>query len=330
MGNIWSQSFFIPAPPFTESNLPDQRGKVYIVTGGYTGIGFELCQILYSKNAKVYITGRNEEKATSAIAAIKAANPSAQGDLVFLHLDLADLSSIKPAVDAFNQKEIRLDVLTNNAGVMIPPQGSKTAQGHELQIGTNCLGPFLLTKLLLPTLQRTAASSSPGVGSVRVIWAGSLAIDFMAPENGVDLSEHDGLPVLSTSIEKTYGMSKAGNVFLAAEAARRYGKHGKHGIISVAFNPGTVKTELQRHCAWYHKAFNWILLYPPIYGAYTQLFSGWSPDITESQNGAYIVPWGRIGTLRPGLAAGIKRNDSKLATAESFWEYCERETIPYS
>ncbi|KAL9608734.1 MAG: hypothetical protein Q9167_006452 [Letrouitia subvulpina] len=327
MGNVWSQSFFIPAPPFTESSLPDQSGKVHIVTGGYTGIGFELCQILYSKNAKVYIAGRSEEKVINAITAIKAANPSAQGDLVFMQLDLADLSSIKPAVDAFNQKETRLDVLTNNAGVMIPPQGSKTVQGHELQIGTNCLGPFLLTKLLLPTLQRTAASSPPGADSVRVTWAGSLAIDFIAPENGVDLSDRDGSPVLSTSVEKTYGMSKAGNVFLAAETARRY---GKHGIISVASNPGTVKTELQRHCAWYHKAFNLVLLYPPIYGAYTQIFAGWSPDITESQNGAYIVPWGRIGTLRPGIAAGIKCDDSKPAIAERFWEYCERETVSYS
>ena len=129
MGNAFSQSFFIPPPALTESNLPDQRGKVHIVTGGYTGVGFELCQILYRRNAKVYIAGRNADKASSAIKAIKAANPSAKGALEYMQLDLADLTSIKPAVDAFNAQETRLDVLTNNAGVMMPPPGRTTGPG---------------------------------------------------------------------------------------------------------------------------------------------------------------------------------------------------------
>ena len=328
MGNLFSQFFFIPPPPLTEVNLPDQSGKVHIVTGGYSGIGFELCRILHEKNARVYIAGRSYKKAAEAIQAIKATNVESKGAIEFMQLDLADPSSIKPAVEAFNAKENRLDVLTNNAGVMIPPQGSKTAQGIDLQLGTNCLGPFLLTKLLLPTLQKTAASLSIAhKDSVRITWAASITIEVLAPTNGVDFSPHDGSLSIPSRIEFAYGMSKAGNVFLAAETARRY---GRDGIISVAWNPGNLKSGLQRHTPWYYNAMNWMVLYPPVLGAYTLLFAGWSPEVSESENGGYVVPWGRFGTLRPGLAAGLQQGESSPSIAERFWEYCEKETKIYA
>lgn len=189
--DAFRQCFFLPAPTLTEQNLPDQTGRVFIVTGGYAGVGKELAGILYQKNGTVYIAGRSSEKGVAAITAIKEAHPSADGRLEFLHVDLADLSSIKESVSTFTKREQRLDVLTNNAGVMTPPPGSLSEQGHELQMGTNCLGPFLFTSLLTPLLEKTAASSTPG--SVRVTWAASLAT-LAAPTGGVEFESSSGNP----------------------------------------------------------------------------------------------------------------------------------------
>lgn len=133
LSGFWTQSFFIAEPPLTEKNLPDQTGKVHIVTGGYAGVGHELVKILYQKNAKVYVAGRSKDKADKSIATIRNEVPNSKGELVFLLLDLNDLSKIEKSAQDFLDKEERLDVLTNNAGVMFPPSGSKNAHGHEVQ-----------------------------------------------------------------------------------------------------------------------------------------------------------------------------------------------------
>ncbi|CAO1614713.1 unnamed protein product [Sympodiomycopsis kandeliae] len=330
MGQVASglkQSFFVPAPSFTEKELDDQSGRVHIVTGGYAGCGQDLSSILYSKNAVVYIAGRSKEKADRAINKIKQDHPNSKGRVEFLELDLSNLATIKPAVEKFTQKEQRLDVLTNNAGVMHPPSGSKDSHGHELQMGTNCLGPFLLSELLLPILQSTA-KANPNAPP-RVTWAGSLAASHFSPTNGVSLSA-EGEPKDFASKNDNYAQSKGGNLLLATEFAKRY---GRDGIISNAWNPGNLKTELSRHhAAWIVNTFGSLILYPSKYGAYTELYAGWSPDITLSNNGAYVVPWGRIDTpnLRPDLLAAIKSSsDGGNGTAEKFWQYCERETKAY-
>ena len=211
------------------------------MTGGYAGCGYQLSKILYQHNATVYVAGRNPEKANKAINAIKQEIPNSKGKLDFLQVDLGDLTSIKPAVEAFKSKESQLHVLTNNAGVMLPPAGSKTTQGYELQHGTNVLGPFLLTKLLMPTLLETAKSSP--AHSVRVTWAASLAIEG-SPQGGVSFDKDNRVKENSKVVAKMYAQSKACNYLLGAEAANRY---GKDGLISVSWNPGNLKSELQRH-----------------------------------------------------------------------------------
>src|ERR1700760_3566899 len=112
--------------------------------------------MLYGKNARVYVAARDETKSAAAITRLKACHPSSSGQLFYLPLDLADLPSVKQSAEAFLARESRLDVLFNNAGVMIPPQGSLTKQGYELQLGTNCVGPFLFTRCLEPLLVSTA------------------------------------------------------------------------------------------------------------------------------------------------------------------------------
>lgn len=115
MGAQWSQ-FFPPPPTFTEANLGSQEGKVFIVTGGYSGIGLELVKILYGKGAHIYIAGRNPEKAQQAIQSICTHISATPGALDFLRVDLSDLASIKDAVSDFQGKETKLNVLWYVAG----------------------------------------------------------------------------------------------------------------------------------------------------------------------------------------------------------------------
>jgi retinol dehydrogenase 12 len=105
------------------------------------------------------------------IEEMKSNVPASKGELVYLHLDLEDLTTVKPSALEFLSKEERLDVLWNNAAVMNTPPGSKTKQGYELQLGTNNIAPFLLTKLLTPLLVKTAQTAAKG--SVRVVWVSS-------------------------------------------------------------------------------------------------------------------------------------------------------------
>jgi len=169
---------------------------------------------------------RSEEKATKAINGIKASHPNSKGQLVFLHLDLADLTTIKKSAEEFKSKEQRLDVLWLNAGVMAPPQGSKTAQGYELQLGTNNIGHFLFTKLLHPVLAETAKTAPSN--SVRVVWVSSTAAE-LAPNPPI-VFENIDYKKKDEGAWMKYNRSKAGNVIHGAEFARRA---KDEGIVSV-------------------------------------------------------------------------------------------------
>lgn len=225
----------LPPPPLTEKNLPDQAGKVYIVTGANTGVGYEVSSILYSHNAKVYVAARTESKAQDAIKSIKTLHPESTGSLHYLHLNLSDLGTIKASADEFMSKETKLHWLDNNAGVMIPPKAMTGGQGLNLTYQTNILGPFLFTKLLLPVLKRTAESEPKG--TVRVSWAGSLAVVLQSPLNGNKWKvAKDGTETLDDTVtnEKIYGISKCANYYLAHEFGRRFNDQGvMHNVSTV-------------------------------------------------------------------------------------------------
>ncbi|TLS30649.1 hypothetical protein PpBr36_02758 [Pyricularia pennisetigena] len=317
-----------PKPKFTEANVPDLTGKVYIVTGSNTGIGMQLARILHSKNAKVYIAARDQAKAEAAAESIKASNPSSAGSLAFLRLDLADLTTIKASVDEFLSKEKQLHVLFNNAGVMMPPQRSKTAQGYELQLGINNVGTFLFTRLLTPILTTTAAASSPG--SVRVVWVSSSMAEIASPSpGGVPLDKLDDLASNdSISPRVKYGISKAGNYLHATEYARRF---GDKGIVSVALNPGNLRSDLARHLNSLQKAFlNYFVQHPTVNGAYTELFAGLSPEVGLDKNGAWIQPWGRFEQIRDDLEKATKpESEGGSGIAQKFWEWTEKQVQQY-
>ncbi|KAF2873700.1 putative steroid dehydrogenase [Massariosphaeria phaeospora] len=325
MGVTFSQ-FFPPSPPLTEANISSQQGKVFIVTGGASGIGFELCRILYQAGGKVYLAGRSEEKANAAIATLKAESATSSGELHFLHVSLDDLSSITPAVESFKARESRLDVLFNNAGVSCPPRGSVSAQGHELQMATNCLGPYLLTQLLLPTLVQTAKATQNA--AVRVVWTSSIAAELSAlgaPKDGIDMAN---ISTSSQNPQENYSISKIGNWYLASELASQA---GPDGVLSVTVNPGNLKSALTRHLPAAARILTSPLLYAPVYGAYTELWAGLSSDLSMKDGGNYIIPWGRVHpSPSSSLVASLaSKEDGGTGVAKAFVKWCDEQTAKF-
>ena len=325
----WTQ-LFPPKPHFTEAQTPSLAGKVFIVTGGNSGVGFELAKILYWKGGNVYVAGRSATKLATAIEEIKsqpAETPNATaGQLNSLTVDLGNLSSIAPCVSDFLAKESRLDVLFNNAGLSRQPPGSVTAQGHEIHMGTNCLGPYLLTKLLLPILIETAKSAPKN--SVRIVFTSSGIIDMAGPPGGVSFAELEP-GKHSDDMNQKYSASKAGNWFLASEFDGRY---AKNGIVSVAQSPGTLRTPGWNGTPWWMRAMMSPIFHPPKMGAYTELWAGLSPDVKNGDGQKYIIPWGRWNTSpkKEHLASLKSKKEGGTGLAAEFFDYCDAQTKEFA
>ncbi|KAJ6607901.1 NAD(P)-binding protein [Mycena sp. CBHHK59/15] len=294
--------FVVPKTKFRVEDIPDLSGKVMIVTGGYSGIGFETTKALLMHDAKVYIAGRNKSKGEEAMKRLR--QETGKTELYFLELDLADLPSVKKAAESYLSLETQLHVLFNNGGVMHPPNEQLTAQGYDLQFGTNVIGNisipcttghFYFTKLLLPTLLETAKTSADG--KARVVNTSSFG-HVMA--KGVDYDNLTDTPKRrKMGAQYLYSQSKFGNIVFSAELARRY---GDQGLVSTSLNPGNLKTELVRHWtspgAKLLKLFGHLIVYPAHLGALTQLYAG-TTEAGAELNGKYLVPWARIGAARP-------------------------------
>ncbi|KAL9625194.1 MAG: hypothetical protein Q9160_000596 [Pyrenula sp. 1 TL-2023] len=322
---IYTQ-FFPPKATITGSNLPNQKGRVFIVTGGNSGIGFELVKLLYAAEGKVYILTRNEAKSLDAIAKIEATEVATPGTVKYIYLDLADLSTIPTAVKTFLSAESRLDVLFNLAGIASAPLDYKTKQGLEPHFGVNCVAPFLLTKLLFPVLTSTAkASPAVDANKVRVVWTSSVLVEMMSPKGGVTISE---LSNPSPKSDEHYSASKSGDWFLASEFHRRY---GYTGVINVTQNPGSLRTNVWRNTPWYNYHPYYFILSQPIDGAHTNLWAAFSETVTISDGGRYIIPWGRWHPgQREDIVLGLKgKEDGGTGRAIEFWDWCEEQAKPF-
>jgi NAD(P)-dependent dehydrogenase (short-subunit alcohol dehydrogenase family) len=208
-------------------NIETQKGKTVIITGGNSGIGYYTALGFAMVGANVIIIGRDEKKVKTAVEEIR--KEKINGTINSSIMDLSSLSSVKKFTDNFNQNNSKLDLLINNAGVMMPSE-SKTKEGFELQFGVNFLGHFLLTNLLFEKLKNTKNS--------RVITLSSIAhrgasIDF---ENLKVEKEYDA--------KREYYQSKLADLLFTLELAKRF---EKEGIMSIGCHPGFTKTELQRH-----------------------------------------------------------------------------------
>jgi len=206
----------------------DLSGRTVVVTGGSTGIGLETARALAAAGADVTIAARTPQKVADALATIRAAVPGARVDGG--HLDLADLSSVRAFAAEWSAEHRRLDVLLNNAGVMFTPF-ERTVDGFEMQFGTDHLGHFLLTILLLPALLDAAPSRVVTLSSGGHRRAG---IDWDDPN-----FHHRAYDKFVA-----YGQAKTANVLFSVELERRAGPRGVHAY---AVHPGMILTELGRY-----------------------------------------------------------------------------------
>ena len=213
---------------WTIDNIADQTGKTILITGGNSGIGLEAARVLSLKNAEVILTARSEEKGSKAVESIKSKFPTAK--VSWMILDLADLDSVRAFSKDFHAKYTKLDVLINNAGVMYPASREVTKQNFELQFGTNHLGHFALTALLLDLLKATPGS--------RVTTQSSIAHTMLSKIDLQDLNWEK-----SYSRTKAYSQSKLANLLFTYELDRQLKKHGLN-VIATAAHPGVTNTNL--------------------------------------------------------------------------------------
>jgi NAD(P)-dependent dehydrogenase (short-subunit alcohol dehydrogenase family) len=217
-------------PKWKVEDIPNQRGRTAIITGANTGLGFQTAAALAAHGAHVVLAVRNLDKGKTAMARIRAATPG--GDVELQHLDLSSLTSVRAAADELKAKYDRIDLLINNAGVMFPPKQA-TEDGFELQFGTNHLGHFALTGLLLERLLPVADS--------RVVTVSSFGHRLNAAIHFDDLNWQRNYSSVGA-----YGQSKLANLLFTYELQRRLVAAGQ-ATISLAAHPGNSDTDLQRH-----------------------------------------------------------------------------------
>lgn len=263
---------------WTEDEIQDQSGRVVLITGANSGIGFECTRALAKKGATVVMACRSIRKGNEARKQLLQVIPNAK--LVIMELDLSDLDAVRIFAETFRRSYDRLDILMNNAGVMIPPY-TETKQGFELQFGTNFLGHFALTGLLLPLMKE--------VNDSRIITVSSLA-----GNNGK--IDFDDLHSKSKPYKKwdAYGQSKLAELIFSFELARRL-EGSKSKTISVGAHPGGSNTNLQRTTGFFFKNVLFPLLsQSPDKAALPSLLAATDPMAT---NGTYWGPSG-FGELK--------------------------------
>ncbi|KAH7250290.1 uncharacterized protein BKA55DRAFT_511308 [Fusarium redolens] len=293
-----------------DKDIPDLSGKVILVTGGNTGLGFEVIyQLSKHKPKHIYLAARSEEKANEAIKTLREKNPNV-GPITFLQLDLGSFTSIKAAAASFISMSDRLDILINNAGIMAVPEGL-TEDGYEIQFGTNHVGPALFTTHLLSILKATAAEST----DARVVFLSS-ELENMAPKNSYLL---DGLkttlPQLSTWAR--YGQSKLAAVHYAQALANH-----NPDLKVMSIHPGVIATNLSGPVV---KNYNFLMaaLFKVAMkfvtvsveeGTLNHLWAATSPD---AKSGVFYFPVGI-----QGKGSSLSKN-SKLR--DQLWDWTETE-----
>ena len=292
---------------WTTKEIPDQKGKIVIVTGANTGIGYETALSLYKAGANVIVACRDKDKAEKAIARMETEKGT--GSLEIGFLDLASLESVRAFAATFIAQHKQLHLLINNAGVGIPP-ASKTSEGYELQFGVNFLGHFALTGLLYPLLEATPDSRIVTVSSFGYIGS---AIDF---DNLKSEKDYDAV--------REYGQSKLADLIFSIELDRRRKAKG-HQVVSIAAQPGANGTDLSRHMpdeAVVAMQENFGGLMEPWQGALPTLYAATS---SEATGGNMYEPDENGFKGYPTLAT-IQENALDETIAKKLWSLAQEAT----
>lgn len=294
---------------WTAADAGGQHGRTAVITGANTGIGFETAKALAAHGATTVLACRDARKAQDAAARITAAAPEA--DVRVVALDLGSLDSVRKAAEEIGAAHERIDLLVNNAGVMMPPYGT-TADGFELQIGVNHLGHYALTGLLLPRMLGVPGSRVVTVSS-NGHKAGRINFD--------DLQSQRRYRRMAG-----YAQSKLANLLFTYELARRLAAAGAP-TVALAAHPGSTTSDLIRHMpgavqAFYHGADRW-LNQPASMGALPTLRAALDPG---ARNGEYYGPDGWMQFKGyPVLVSSTERSHSEQAQ-QRLWAESERLT----
>ncbi|KPN17557.1 short-chain dehydrogenase [Xanthomonas sp. Mitacek01] len=289
---------------WTPTDMPAQQGRIALVTGT-GGLGYETALALARAGATVIVLGRNPARGADAVRRIQHAVP--QADVAFHPLDLASLDDIADCGARLCASLDRVDVLVNNAGVMTPPTRRTTADGFELQLGTNHLGHFALTAHVLPLMRRSAA---PRVVTVSSIAARQGRFDFDDLQ-----SERDYRPMVA------YAQSKLACLVFAREL-QRHSDAGQWGLRSVAAHPGVARTDLLLNGAGIDsgagraRRWLWFLFQPAAHGAWPSLFAA---TAQAAEPGGYYGP-ARLSETRGAPApARVPAPARDEADAQRLW-----------
>lgn len=300
-----------PQQRWSAEQIPDQRTRVFVVTGAASGLGLATARALARRGGHVILAVRDEEKGCRAVADLTAEQPDA--DLEVRHLDLADLASVRSFAERLRADRTRLDVLVNNAGVMAPPR-SLSAQGHELQLACNHLGHFALTGLLLDLL---TAGRDPRVVTVSSVnhRQGRLFFDDLHGERRYRPMTY-------------YNQSKLANAVFGHELHRRLTEAGSP-VRSVLAHPGYTATNLQKNGPtglWrvvLGRIGNPLFAQTPARGALPQLYAATAQDVAGGQ---FIGPDGP-GELRGGpTRVELSPAAADPGTGRRLWEVSEELT----
>jgi NAD(P)-dependent dehydrogenase (short-subunit alcohol dehydrogenase family) len=300
-------------PTFSIADIPSQAGKLAIVTGT-GGLGYETALALAGAGAEVILAGRNEEKGRDAVRKIAALTP---GERVrFERVDLADLRSVAAFADRLLTADRAIDMLINNAGVMMPPVRQATADGFELQFGTNYLSHFALTARLLPLLRKRGGARVVSVSSGAHRMGGAIHFDDLQWER-------------SYKPWPAYAQSKLALLMFALELDRRSIAHGWR-IMSTGAHPGYARTELIANgpgttsmMARVSGLFGLFFSQSAAAGAMPTLFAATSPD---ARGGGYYGPDGFFEMKGATTAAVIGTNARDSGVARRLWEVSEQLT----
>lgn len=286
---------------FTDSDVGDQSGRTFLVTGANTGLGYETTKVLARRGARVLLGCRSDDRALAAIDSLHREQPDA--DLAVVVLDQGDLASVADAA-AQVADEPRLDVLVNNAGVMMPPY-ELTVDGFESQFGVNHLGTFALTAALLPKLAEQQNS--------RVVVTSSLA------HRGSRIYFDDIDASQRYNAQDRYGQSKLANLLFMYELDRRLRTVGSP-TIAVGCHPGIADTDLARHLPAVIRFA--VPLMRPFFnsaaqGAWPTLMAATADDV---EGGDYTGPARRGETAGPGVKVGSTSTSRNTGLAEQLWD----------
>lgn len=297
---------------WSTADIPSQAGKLAIVTGANSGIGYYTALELARAGARVIVACRNEAKGKAAAAGINAVAP---GMAVFEKLDLASLASVRDFAARVKEAQGKLDILVNNAAVMGLPKRQVTVDGFEMQFGVNFLGHFLLTALLL---QRLMMASAPRVVQVSSIAHRQGHIDFK------DLQALHGYKGM-----RVYNQSKLAMLIFALELQRR-SDAGGWGILSLAAHPGISRTELvvnglgpDSGMAFLMKLAGPFVTQSAERGAWPSLLAATSPQVAP---GGYYGPTGFMEFRGPAGVAKPARQALDQTVAKALWEAAETLT----